>query len=147
MRWGSLVARRGGRGSRATGPPLALAAASLSGKTVTTPVKQKAAANKAAGHGKAKPPASPEVKAVEAERKPIAKEKADTRAKRVARWMRSNGVQLVKRVRVKDQDGDVIGVVSYRHTHTVDGAVVGMIGVALTGRGDALMLKRPQGPQ
>jgi hypothetical protein len=110
----------------------------------TTPTAQKAAAKKAAGHDKGKAKAAttkvPQSKEVTAEQKKAAKAKAVADAKRVAKWTDSKGVELVKGTKVL-YDGKPIGTVAYRHTHHDDNdKPVGMIGVALTGKGDALVI-------
>jgi hypothetical protein len=86
----------------------------------TTPTKQKAAALAAVTGKKstAKPaPAKP------------------APAKKPSRWKDSAGVDLVKGLRVK-HGGKAIGTVAYRHTHSIDGKDVGMIGVALSAKGE-----------
>lgn len=108
---------------------------------LTTPSKQKAAAAKAAGHGKAKAATKvPQSKEVTAEQKKAAKAKAVADAKRVAKWTDSKGVELVKGTKVL-YDGKPIGTVAYRHTHHDDkDNPIGMVGIALTGKGDALQV-------
>ncbi|HXP37482.1 MAG TPA: hypothetical protein VN817_06935 [Solirubrobacteraceae bacterium] len=107
----------------------------------TTPTAQKAAAKKAAGHDKSKPASKvPQSKEVTAAQKKAEKAKAVEAAKRVAKWTDSKGVELVKGTKVL-YDGKPIGTVAYRHTHHDDNdKPVGMIGVALTGKGEALVI-------
>jgi hypothetical protein len=95
--------------------------------TLTTPTRQKAAAV-AAVTGKAKAK-KPDVK------KSTAAPKAA--AKAPSRWRDTHGVELIKGLTVMDNAGSVLGTVAYRHTHNIDGKPVGMVGVALTGKGDA----------
>jgi hypothetical protein len=47
------------------------------------------------------------------------------------------------RIRGQVDDGSaaaIVGVAAYRHTHNIDGVAVGMIGVSLTGKSDALKI-------
>jgi membrane protein involved in colicin uptake len=84
--------------------------------------------------------AKPAKKVTEAAALKAAKAKADAAAaakKAPSRWVDSVGVELVKGISV-ELNGDRLGEVAYRHTHEIEGKPVGMVGVALTGKGDAL---------
>ena len=89
----------------------------------THPVRQKATAV-ATAQGKKKPAA-----------KSLTPKPAPKKAP--SRWKDTAGVDLVKGLRVRaGGSGDkIIGTVAYRHTHSIDGKPVGMIGVALSEKG------------
>lgn len=101
----------------------------------TTPVKQKAAAQKSVADKSAALK-----KEHAAKLKAIAKEKAAAPPKPKrdrSKWSDATGHIIEKGVTVK-VDGKPIGTASYFHTHQIDGAPVGMVGVKLTGKGDTL---------
>jgi hypothetical protein len=110
------------------------AAAKAALSNTTTPTKQKEKAKREAGHTVA---ASKEVKAKQDKE---AKAKQAERDARIAKWRDGNGVELAKGITVK-HNGKVVGKVAYRHTHHDEkGKEIGMVGVALAGKGDALVI-------
>jgi len=100
--------------------------------TITTPIKQREAAVKAARtNGK---PKGKTATARPGAAKKSTSGKQDVQTVKVTRWRDTAGVDLVKGLRVRGDGADatIIGTVAYRHTHEIDGKSVGMIGVSLT---------------
>jgi len=95
--------------------------------TTTHPVTAKQEAVRAA-RGKKAAAKKSTAEATAAKPKPAPTKRAPSR------WRDTNGVDLVKGLSV-EHDGKKIGTVAYRHTHEIEGKPVGMIGVALSGKG------------
>jgi hypothetical protein len=108
---------------------------------VTTPIKQREAAKSAVAGKAKKPVATADLKADHKQKAAaIMKEKKAAPPKPMrdrSKWKDASGQEIVKGVTVK-ADGKAIGTAAYFHTHEVDGEKVGMVGVALSGKGDAL---------
>ena len=115
--------------------------------TISTPIKQRETAKKAAAAKAKKPVANADIKADHKQKAAaIKKEKAATPPKPKrdrSRWSDATGHVIEKGVKVK-HDGKIVGVAKYLHSHyekDADGNDIkskpfGMVGVELTGKGD-----------